>query len=271
MWLCFSNCLTVLFRHHAVINVGETVAIAGQAAYATEGTFDYHLLNSIDSKETTEGQLTHMYRALDVAPSQYYMHVLVGQNYRTLGKPEAALYHLKQAVQSNPLCAYANQQIAQVYDEQGDGDRAMQTLYEAVLQAEDDLDMYMIMADMLYRYDAHETAKWYYNRVDELFNASIAEAQELGGDAYSMSESDKYTAMQIKRARCKRYNEQCDDSILQQSDETQSTTETATEAEMSAKRTVEIATESSTSGGMPYIPQIQMPKLRMPTYFHSEL
>ena len=95
--------------YHATINVGETVAVVGQASQPAEGTMMYHVYAGLDLGDRGDRQqsLAHFSEALRLAPNHPQLFNYFGNHYKQHAELQTAASYYRQAVASNPKYAMA--------------------------------------------------------------------------------------------------------------------------------------------------------------------
>ena len=89
--------------YHATINIGETVAVVGQASMPVEGTMMYHVYAGLDygDRKDRKRSLAHFGEALRVAPNHPQIYNYFGNHYKSHSELRTAVEYYRKAVASN--------------------------------------------------------------------------------------------------------------------------------------------------------------------------
>ena len=95
--------------YHATINIGETVAVVGQASMPVEGTMMYHVYAGLDygDRKDRKQSLAHFGEALKVAPNHPQIFNYYGNHYKSHNEHQTAAEFYRKAVASNPKYSMA--------------------------------------------------------------------------------------------------------------------------------------------------------------------
>ena len=95
--------------YHATINIGETVAVVGQASMPAEGSMMYHVYAGLDygDRKDRKRSLAHFGEALRVAPKHPQIYNYFGNHYKSHNELRTAVDFYRKAVASNPKYSMA--------------------------------------------------------------------------------------------------------------------------------------------------------------------
>ena len=106
LWMSTAGCVC---RYHATINIGETVAVVGQASRPAEGTMMDHVYKGLETGDQGDRKrsIAHFQRALDVAPNHPQVYNYLGNHYKSHDELRTAASFYEKAVTSNPKYSMA--------------------------------------------------------------------------------------------------------------------------------------------------------------------
>ena len=120
--------------YHATINVGETVAVVGQASMPAEGSMMYHVYAALDygDRKDRRMSLAHFAEALKVAPEHPQIFNYYGNHYKSYNEHRTAIAYYRKAVHSNPMYSMAWLSLGQTLAITQDYEEAYDALLHSV-------------------------------------------------------------------------------------------------------------------------------------------
>lgn len=130
-------------------------------------------------------------------PNKYYIQFYLGLSLLSLKENEAALFHLKQALNLNPpiqemASVYSYMGVA--YKEMGAYEKAIQVLKEGETYDQERTDIYNLMGFCFFKLKKHEQAIENFAKVLELNPGSAIDYANIGSNYREMGEKDKAIA-----------------------------------------------------------------------------
>lgn len=118
---------------HAIINLGETMAVAGQAEKTTPGTHMHAIGAGMRAGDAGDHQaaLRHYEEAVHIQPTSAQAHNLLGGALRSMGDGVGAIASFAEAVRLNPLYALAWTRLGQTQLQMREYDAARHALETA--------------------------------------------------------------------------------------------------------------------------------------------
>jgi len=183
---------------HATINIGETLAVAGQSLTPAQGSIVWHVNQALDDEQYLGVALDHLHHVVARYPSFAQVYNLIGNLHMDRGRADEAIDAYTKAVQLNPLYAMAWTSLGQAELESGDASAAVMS-YERAHSLAPSLDEAVI--GLSRAYIANNQSAKAIPILRQAIDASRKEAAEQGEETEAAGRSRSFHAKLVAMLR----------------------------------------------------------------------
>jgi len=151
---------------HSTINIGETIAVAGQSALPGTNTVEDYV-HGITVANNSKDLFDNFHKALELAPTHHQIWEYAGNFHRDRGLHNESIPYFAKSLELNPLCPISARMLARAYHHIKDYDKAYE-YYKLAAKLNDDFESHESAGNMAEYFDKPDEALEHYEKAAAL-------------------------------------------------------------------------------------------------------